>query len=501
MFRIFFKIIALVVAFSQFSLGAFKNPESEIKITSLKEEYLQWDNFSSPVGIKLTIEVSHPKGMKVSMVPPQVIMGAFPNNHRSDLYYKNPYVVIKDQNQERRLSVLQGTTILPSNDIDTKFNSESESSIFSYKIYPGTIFKIHDNRAFCLYSKTNSKDKCSDLLPQEPDYNDLGKNLSASWIGISADSTPMIDLSSQLTTAIQKWSLLQSNPKLWQSIHRNFSSKELLKNISYKPNFWKGRQLCYIRPGETRDIALEEMLVNISEIAKKSNKSEAISAEGLASLRLNLKTGDSSAVLMQMEQLRRLGRLATPAIPELINILQTHEALCDEAAQTLAKIGVDSVPYVMPLLQNSNPEIRRRAISTLGMMPKVTQAAVNGIVAHLEDSDPSVRRLAALAMSQQNFSSFTALPILTRMVKHDQLSIKHAASSALGNYSKEAVPILCSALRDENKSVRIAASMSLMRIGANAKSAKPNLQKALSDPDPYVRNYANKALAIIERDQ
>ena len=63
--------------------------------------------------------------------------------------------------------------------------------------------------------------------------------------------------------------------------------------------------------------------------------------------------------------------------------------------------------------------------------------------------------------------------------------------------AETAVPALAEALKDKNKTVRVAAAQALRRYGRQAKAAVKTLAQAVTDAEPQVRLAAIKALAAI----
>jgi HEAT repeat protein len=86
---------------------------------------------------------------------------------------------------------------------------------------------------------------------------------------------------------------------------------------------------------------------------------------------------------------------------------------------------------------------------------------------------------------------------------HDKDPAKrHKAATKLGNIGPgepAVIPALVAAVKDPDATVRSEAVLSLLKFGPQAKDAVPVLTEALKDPDAKVRQYAEKALAAVQR--
>ncbi|NQT87823.1 HEAT repeat domain-containing protein, partial [bacterium] len=78
--------------------------------------------------------------------------------------------------------------------------------------------------------------------------------------------------------------------------------------------------------------------------------------------------------------------------------------------------------------------------------------------------------------------------------------VRFKAAEALAKTGPPAAPHLCTALRDGNRDIRVAAARALQMMKEQAKEAVPALEKALRDRDYQVRLWAVGALAAIGPD-
>ena len=129
------------------------------------------------------------------------------------------------------------------------------------------------------------------------------------------------------------------------------------------------------------------------------------------------------------------------------------------AAWSLAAIGADSVPPLMEMLTNTNPQIRCRAATALGMMGKSAEPAVAALVKVLDDRDP-----------------YAYSPYPGSVPYDPVINARREAADALGWIAQQpdlVVPALIKAFDD--KDVESAAIESLGAFGERATNAIPAL--------------------------
>jgi hypothetical protein len=160
------------------------------------------------------------------------------------------------------------------------------------------------------------------------------------------------------------------------------------------------------------------------------------------------------------------------------------------AAWSLAAIGADSVPPLMEMLTNSNPQIRCRAAMALGMIGKEAEPAVPALVAMLHDPNRASGFSAARTRGVAGFAN----------TLHDpESNTRREAADALGWIGQQpdsVIPALINAFDD--KEVEFTAIMSLGAFGERATNAIPALLALLSrTTDQYRIHYVALALSHI----
>ena len=136
-----------------------------------------------------------------------------------------------------------------------------------------------------------------------------------------------------------------------------------------------------------------------------------------------------------------------------------------------------------------------KALGNIGPGAKAAAPALIDVAG--ADPDISVRKEAATALRKM---CVAALPVLITAVSDQNAHARFIVTRAIGNMgpsAEAAVPALIIALKDKDANVRFAAAEALGNIGPGAKEAIPSLTKALQDNDEDVRDEAEEALEKI----
>ena len=86
-------------------------------------------------------------------------------------------------------------------------------------------------------------------------------------------------------------------------------------------------------------------------------------------------------------------------------------------------IADDAVPSLIELLENSDPEVRWRALATMGRMARQEEAIVPAIIPLLADSHQNVRWHAAYALGEFGAKASAALPAMHELVERESSPI------------------------------------------------------------------------------
>ena len=201
--------------------------------------------------------------------------------------------------------------------------------------------------------------------------------------------------------------------------------------------------------------------------------------------------------------LGQLGPEAAVAVDPLVAVLaerRQHEYVRGNAAWALGRIGVASEPVVQVLIDTVDTQkhisVRRNCPRALGLLGPAAEAAVPALLPLLEDSDPTVRANAAVAL-WKIAGHEKAIPTLIDMLNRGEASAPIEATVALGRLGAEpavVVPALLGAFRHVDRDVHRSAARAIGQIGP---AALASLKQPLSDADPEVCRTAVEALGWI----
>lgn len=218
-------------------------------------------------------------------------------------------------------------------------------------------------------------------------------------------------------------------------------------------------------------------------------------------------TEDNDPTVRQnaIEALANAGRDAPGAIPALIKVLN-DDAEIDvrvKAASALKQFGPAGKPAAPALGEaiknNSNKELRITAATALAEIGPDAKAALPVVIELLQDRDKETRlaamaALRAIGVPDPKDGKEAARRII---LFFEDPELKTAGAETLGKIGKPAVPELIKALSNTNPYVRVGACEALGAIGPDAATAIPALNRTRSN-DFLVSNAAAAAIAKIK---
>jgi DUF2961 family protein/HEAT repeat protein len=156
-------------------------------------------------------------------------------------------------------------------------------------------------------------------------------------------------------------------------------------------------------------------------------------------------------------------------------------------------------------LRHAGPGRRADLLRSVGSFGADAAGAAGEVVEALKDSDPQVRSAAAWALSQIGPAGAAAVPALAASLTDPNAWVRSIAAVALremGDRALPAVPALVKALRDPEPFVRAPAADAIAKIGPPAKAAVQPLIDSLTVPGEqvYVLRSATMALGRIGPD-
>jgi HEAT repeat protein len=200
--------------------------------------------------------------------------------------------------------------------------------------------------------------------------------------------------------------------------------------------------------------------------------------------------------------------LGAPAVPYLrkLALRDENRHVQHRAREALQKMGAAAVPALIEPLADDDAEVRIEAAYALIHLAGDAQAALDPLIAALQhDTDPTVRRYAAMALGRLGPAGQPAIPALAEALKDGHAPVRAEAADALGRLgtrveTETVVNLLIGALSDPEPEVRKEAAEALEGIGPRAKAAVPALTTLeQKDPSPQVRQEAKEALEAIQK--
>jgi len=195
-------------------------------------------------------------------------------------------------------------------------------------------------------------------------------------------------------------------------------------------------------------------------------------------------SSDESARLVAIDRLGLMREKAADAVPLLAAALKDSSAVVRaHAAKALGDIGTPAtsvVPELMTLTADKDNVVRREAIESIGRIHPDAEVSVPLFIKLIESSDPEARHAATTALTDQGKA---AVPFLTKALSNEKAT--YWACIILGHIgpdAKDAVPALTELIDDKRSEVRREAILALANIGDASAPAIPQILKALDDP-------------------
>jgi HEAT repeat protein len=148
------------------------------------------------------------------------------------------------------------------------------------------------------------------------------------------------------------------------------------------------------------------------------------------------------------------------------------------------------VPGFIEALSDDDVEVRRFAVSMIGLVEADLQDVIQPLIAALADPNPFVRGTAAMVLADYGQKAAEVLPHLERLLQDDEfirVTAVHAVLCIAPGRTEELTPLLTEALSSGDKTVRQRAAQVLGEIPAAGTIAIQSLVQALGDEDEFVR--------------
>jgi HEAT repeat protein len=140
------------------------------------------------------------------------------------------------------------------------------------------------------------------------------------------------------------------------------------------------------------------------------------------------------------------------------------------AAVILPRYGgdaVESVPALMGLIHDPNPEVRSAVINALGQLGPNVEGVVPALIQAQSDDTVGVRQSAARVFRYDRSQAQTVVPALIQALADPDNTVRLTAIESLqwlGRDADQAIPPLITTLKDQDAGIRQAASIALFYI-------------------------------------
>lgn len=186
--------------------------------------------------------------------------------------------------------------------------------------------------------------------------------------------------------------------------------------------------------------------------------------------------------------------LALPALIELLN--DSEDDVAEEVPFTLSQIGIQAAPALIKAFKDENRKVRRRAFFAL---ERIGIPVIPYLVQTLEDDQCSfpVKRDATRILGNFKSKSYSALPVLVRLLTDSDYRTRSCAASAIGDIgikSEDAAYALIRLLNDQDIRTQLVAAYALTQIGRED-LGNPVLLSALDGSPQDIKSYSIHLLA------
>jgi HEAT repeat protein len=237
-------------------------------------------------------------------------------------------------------------------------------------------------------------------------------------------------------------------------------------------------------------VLVPALLVAAQEQPAKSDDAVKLLAALLKAVK---QTDNIDARVQAIIDLGDIGPKAAPAVPDLLNALQTkNHVLRLNAALTLSRIGKPAVKPVAQLLRAKDADTRLYAIWTIGWIGPDARETIPVMIELLADKNEAVRRKAAFALGRlESEPSDRVLAALASACTDANAEVRQAAGDALVRFGRAAAPTLIELLGQKSPKGRRQAAATLGDIGADAGDAvAPLLDRCLANDSENRGHYA-----------
>jgi HEAT repeat protein len=219
-----------------------------------------------------------------------------------------------------------------------------------------------------------------------------------------------------------------------------------------------------------------------------------------------LKAPEAIVRLKAAKLLGNLESVAQPAVPGLVALLNDPARYEPPKSNTFLFPPLPSLPFPIfsgtSLLPPDNPEQLVRASAAIALGEIGDRNAVSPLTTALKDTNPWMQLAASWALLKMDQTQ--GLPVVGRLVKSPNSSVRRAALSQLAGYGPQAtaylLPYYTAQLDSPNDNERNSAIIQLGKFGPDALNQVPKLRSLLVSNLKHSPGYAATILGELARD-
>jgi len=187
---------------------------------------------------------------------------------------------------------------------------------------------------------------------------------------------------------------------------------------------------------------------------------------------------------------------------ELVRQMDPSRSATDrlQAAEAVAGYGEHAVPYLLTMLDHQDRKARLIACLALSRIGPKATAAVSRLTEAIDDEDAFVRAEAAYALGRIGPPASDAAARLATLFDNADASLRQSAITAVGQMGRDAATPILSALRRDNRQVRLAACTALQEMQGEGGFAVPELVDLCGEADAELQDAVFLTLASVGRE-
>ncbi len=216
-----------------------------------------------------------------------------------------------------------------------------------------------------------------------------------------------------------------------------------------------------------------------------------------------LESADPSTRTLVLSALAEQGEHAVPALKEALKNPKARYWACLVVAE-IGEAAKGTVPELLESVKDEEPEVRHEAFMALAAIGTPSADTLNAAEKALADPENSVKYAAAYVLGMGGDASRSSTPKLIELAQDKDPFLRSISAWAIARANRDnaptfnrAVALLLTALKDQDKDVRLAAVEALEDLRPDHTLVLPALIEAFAEKDPVILSNVADALVQI----